>query len=301
MIYDVIIVGAGPAGLSAAIYTSRAQLKTLVIEGETQGGLVSTTEIVDNYLGMPGTTGLNMANSFYEHAKMFNAQFLKETVVYFKKENNGPFIVRTKDSGDFHSRTVIFAAGSTPLKLNVPGEDLPGVSYCATCDGAFSQGEEVFVVGGGESAAEEALYMSNIADKTTLLVRGPYSKASGVLQKKLKAAGVKILTNVKVESLEKSENNRLNVSLSTGRIKEVDSVFIAIGQSPNSELIKHYSEMHTCFPGFVKESNIAGLFVAGDLHNPEYRQVIIAAGDGARAGIDAVNHIVHQIETEQHS
>lgn len=295
MLLDVLIIGSGPAGLSAAIYSSRAGLSTTIIEGEIAGGLVTTTEKIDNYLGLPGSLGTDMAENFRNHSVSFGAKTVRaevESIMTTNDKFHGGrwFQTITKDGQVFNSRTVIFAAGSTPRKLGVKGEELSGVSYCATCDGIFSSDEPVIVIGGGESAAEEALYLAGLASSVDVLVRGDSWRASEVAVERLEAnpkVTIHMSTSVKeivgIEEVEK-------VILDNGKELIASGVFVSIGQDPNSITAKHHVTLFE--DGFIKNSNVDGFFVAGDISTPEYRQVIIAAGEGAKSGIDATNYIL---------
>ena len=283
---DIAIIGSGPAGLSASVYATRAGLSTFVYSGKTSGGLLTTTDQVDNYLGLPGSTGMGMAKSFLEHATEFGAQFISGSALEITQEADGSFLIQDDLGEAEHYRAVIFSAGSQPRKLGVPGEELEGVSWCAVCDGTFSEGEDVIVVGGGESAVEEAVYMSNIAAKVTVLVRGDDFRANqpavdALLSKpnvevRYKTSIVEILGDEAVES----------AKLSDGSSIPVYSIFEAIGQVPQSHVAENHAAIHE--DGFIKHSETEGFFVAGDVADPEYWQVAIAVGDGAKAAIDAI-------------
>lgn len=294
---DVLIVGSGPAGLSAAIYTSRAGLSTLIVEGSVSGGLVTTTEQIDNYLGMPGIAGLEMAKDFKKHATSFGAETVRgevASIVRYPATDDSIQHFRTElvDGTVHESKTVIYAAGSTPRKMGVPGEDLSGVSYCATCDGLFFEGETVAVVGGGESAAEEALYLAQIASSVHVLVRGDKWKASQTTVDRLTAhpAVTVHLSSAIDEVLGTDEVT--GVRLRDGNELEVTGVFVAVGQIPNSAAAGGHVTLFE--DGFIKDSSSPGFFPTGDIANPAYRQVVVAAGEGAKAGIDATEFILTQ-------
>lgn len=287
---DVLIVGSGPAGLSAAIYTSRAGLSTKILEGPVAGGLVTTTEEIDNYLGLPGSAGLDMAENFKSHAVKFGAEIVKgevESIISTKYY----FQTSTTDGKLFDSRTVIFAAGSTPRKLGVPGENLSGVSYCATCDGLFFSDDPVAVVGGGETAAEEALYLAGLASSVDVLVRGDAWKASAAAVARLEAhPKVTVHMSTRVEEVLEADGEVAGLRLNTGQELAVNGVFVAVGQDPNSVTASPHVTLYE--DGFINESEVPGFFPTGDIATPEYRQVIIAAGEGAKAGIDATNYLL---------
>lgn len=288
MKYDVLIVGSGPAGLSASVYTLRAGLSTLIIEGPQPGGLVSTTEQVDNYLGLYETTGVDMAEIFKKHAADLGAEFSFDKVSEISKSSESFFT--QLDSGEvIESRTVVYAAGSTPRKLGVPGEELDGVSYCATCDGLFFSDEPVAVVGGGESAFEEALYLSNLASTVDVLVRSSIKASDSLSSKISEKENVRVHLNSPVKEIH-GEGSVSEVELESGERLSVQGVFVSIGQDPNSSEAESFVKLYE--NGYILESQVAGFFIAGDIENPEYRQVIIAAGDGAKAGIDVSNFLL---------
>lgn len=308
-VIDVLIVGAGPAGLSAAVYASRAGLSTVVLTGDTAGGLLTTTEKIDNYLGMYGSDGDDMASIFTDHAVKFGADLIAASATRITRkdddtngENQSQFVTTVSDNAEgIHeilSRSVIYAAGSTPKKLGVPGEDLSGVSYCATCDGIFFSEQDVAVVGGGETAAEEAMYLSGLANTVNVIVRGDQWRANEPSVEKLKSTeNIDIRMGSSIASI-REENSTgdfdagmvSSIVLDDNSVLDVNGVFIAIGQSPNSELASPHSTLLE--DGFVKCSNVEGFFIAGDIAISEYRQVAVAVGDGAKAGIDATRYLM---------
>lgn len=288
---DVVVVGSGPAGLSAAIYTSRAGLSTLVASGDTQGGLLTTTEKVDNYLGLYGSEGIEMADNFLDHAKQFGAKIRKVSAQEIHINNEGVFETTFDNGKTIQSKSVIYAAGSNPRKLGVSGEDLNSVSYCATCDGSFFADEEVVVVGGGETAAEDALYLSQMCKKVTVLVRSAWRATEPAVHKLEEQENVEIRLGVNVSEILGENDNVKSVVLNNGETLDASGVFIAVGQEPNSKVAERHSSVYD--DGFIECSNVEGFFVAGDIKDPEYRQVVIAAGDGAKAGIDATRYVLN--------
>lgn len=287
--WDTIVVGAGPAGLSAALYASRAGLSTLLITGDTPGGLLTTTETIDNYLGMPEMSGEAMAETFFAHAQKFGATVIEDETTHIYK-NNGNFTVVTANGSEIMSQSVVYAAGSTPRKLHVPGEDLSGVSYCATCDGIFFAGDDVVLVGGGETAAEDALYLSALAESVTVLVRRDEWRASAPAVERLQdKENVHIRMSTEVEKIVGTEDVE-GVQLSNGEQLTAEGVFIAVGQNPNSAPAQDMTVLYT--DGFIEESLHDGFFVAGDVGTDSHRQVAIAVGDGARAGMDATDYVL---------
>lgn len=289
--FDTVIVGSGPAGLSAAVYVTRAGFSALIVQGESPGGLLTSTEQIDNYLGMYGATGMDMANSFQEHATKFGAETVFSNVVRIVKTDS-VFVTVLDDGSNILSRSVIFAAGSTPRKLGVPGEDLNGVSYCATCDGMFFAGEEVAVVGGGETAVEEALYLSQIASIVDVFVRSDWRASEPAVNNLLAQKNVVIHFGENITEIVGDNEGVSSIKTDLGKTYSVKGIFVAIGQSPNCETASDHVVLYE--NGFIKKSLVPGFFVCGDISNPEYRQVIIAAGDGAKAGIDNTKFLLTQ-------
>lgn len=286
--YDVIIVGSGPAGSSAAIYTSRAGLSTTIIAGANPGGLVATTDQVDNYLGMNGMSGVDMAEKFNDHAVAFGAELFYDEVKSIEKHAD-VFYVHTEGEELLSARSVIYAAGSTPKKLGVPGEDLPGVSYCATCDGNFFKNVPVVVIGGGEVAAEDALYLSHLSSSVTVLIRSEWRATPPAVEKLVAQENVTIREGVIVSEILGDEGKVSAVRLLDGSILDTKGVFVAIGQSPNSGVAGEHVVLFE--DRFIEHSSVPGFLVAGDICNRDYRQIAIAVGDGARAGIDATAYL----------
>lgn len=294
--YDVVIVGSGPAGLSAAVYARRAKLKTLVIEkaGYSGGQIVNTSE-VDNYLGLQGIEGFEMAMKFRTHAEYFEAEFLDDEVVNIQDKEDGTFDIVLKSEKAISTKTIILATGASYGKLNVPGEieyTGRGVSYCATCDGAFNKGKIVAVVGGGDVALEDALYLSNIADKVYLIHRRDELRGAKVLQDKVFAAdNIKFVPDTVVTSINGSDG--LVSSIDTKNVKTnmeenilVNGIFIAVGMKPNVSYINEMVQLDKVGYVMASEDGITskkGIFVAGDVRTKVLRQVITAVSDGANA------------------
>jgi thioredoxin reductase (NADPH) len=297
----VIILGAGPAGLVAALYTARAELAPLILTGMELGGQVSLTNTVENYPGFPeGISGTQLSELFQHQAERFGANFEFDSVtaVDLKKK---PFIVRTY-SKEFSADTLILATGASPVKLNVPGEELltgRGVSYCATCDGWFFKNKEVVVVGGGDSALEEGLFLTRFASKVRIVHRRDTFRAGAILQKRL-------AENPKIEVIFDSVVEKINgdgkvssVDLRNVKTKALtnlptDGVFVFIGHNPNTSLYHGQLEMDE--RGFLKvngnmETSIPGVFAAGEVGDPVYKQVITSAGFGAAAAIQASRYL----------
>jgi len=291
--YDVVIIGGGPAGLSASVYAKRAGLKTLTIESSPlMGGQVSTTYDVDNYLGLKGMSGMDMANAFADHAKALECEIITATVEKVEKKDGG-FAVHT-DEGDFETHTVIAAMGAKHATLGVPGEaELygMGVSYCATCDGAFFKGRTVAVVGGGDVAVEDAIYLARNCAKVYLVHRRDSLRAANSLQKSLMSLpNVEILWNTVINRINgEDEVTSITTSNNITGVKRdipVDGVFVAVGTVPVNEILKglvNLDEKGYVMSGEQCITGTPGIFVAGDLRTKKLRQIVTAVADGANA------------------
>lgn len=292
-VYDVAIIGSGPAGLSAAVYAGRARLHTLVIEQfPMSGGQVINTVDVDNYLGLKGIEGFEMAMKFREHADSFGAEFVTASVRSLRAEEPVKTIVCAE--GEYQARTVILATGATHRKLGVPGEEelaAKGVSYCATCDGAFFRGKTVAVVGGGDVAVEDALYLAKLCDKVYVIHRRDTLRANKAEQEALFAlSNIEMVWNTEVVSIEGSgqvEGARVRNN-HTGEVSllPLDGVFIAVGITPNSEPFRGVVEMDKggfIIAGEEGVTSAPGVFAAGDIRTKALRQIVTAVADGANA------------------
>lgn len=295
--YDLIIIGAGPAGLSAAVYGKRAGLDLLVIEKSPMGGgQVLTTYEVDNYLGLPGINGFDMGQKFEEHARAAGAEFLEAEVIGIEDLDEKK-VVHT-DQGDREARTLILAAGAHHAHLNVPGEEElagMGVSYCATCDGAFFRGKKVAVVGGGDVAVEDAIFLARFCEKVYVIHRRDQLRAAKTLQDKLFALpNVELCWNRVVKEIrgEDMVESLLLESTADGSQEtlEVNGVFIAVGILPDTEFCRDLVE---CNPaGYIVagedcRTSAAGIYAAGDARQKPMRQIITAVADGANAATSA--------------
>lgn len=311
MIYDLVIIGSGPAGLGAAIYAQRADLKTLVIEKEmVSGGQVLTTYEVDNYAGLPGINGFDLGMKFREHADKLGAEFAEDTVVRIEDADlSGELVEAAEVSGKlkqvvgekdtYLAKTVIIASGAHHRKLDVPGENAfsgMGVSYCATCDGAFFRNRTTAVVGGGDVAIEDAIFLARLCEKVYLIHRRDELRGARSLQKRLMALeNVEIIWDTVVESIEgngKVESLNLH-NRKTGEKKtlSVNGVFIAVGISPNSEPYRDL--LKTDGSGYIEagedgRTSVPGIFAAGDVRTKALRQIVTAVADGANcvAGVE---------------
>ncbi len=295
-LYDVIIIGSGPAGYTAALYASRANLSVLMFQGYEVGGQLMTTSDVENYPGFAeGILGPTLMEQFEEQARRFGTEMIPEdvTAVDFSKR---PFTI-TSDSGEYKARSVIIATGASAKWLNLPSEQQlrgRGVSACATCDGFFFKGKDVAVVGGGDTALEEALFLTRYANHVTLIHRRDSLRASKIMQDRaFKNPKISFLWNTVVtEVLGENAVTGLKVqNVKTGEVSElpVQGLFLAIGHQPNTDLFKGVINMDR--QGYIVPvehtmTNIPGVFAAGDVTDHRYRQAVTAAGDGCRAAID---------------
>lgn len=295
--YDLIIIGSGPAGLSAAIYGKRAGLKLLVLEkNPMSGGQVLNTYEVDNYLGMPGMDGFDMGTRFREHADKLGVEFREATALSLE-DRGGHKLIHT-NQGDLETRTAILATGAVHAMLGAPGEERlggRGVSYCATCDGAFFRGRTVAVVGGGDVALEDAIYLARTCEKVYLIHRRDELRGAMVLQQELKALpNVEILYSHVVEEILGGDAVEAVVlkdckTEDTFRLP-VAGVFVAVGIRPQTELVRGLAACDGS--GYVLAgedcaTDVPGLFAAGDVRRKPLRQIVTAVADGANAALSA--------------
>ena len=291
--YDLIIVGSGPAGLSAAVYGKRAGFSTLVIEANPMsGGQVLNTYEVDNYLGMPGISGFEMGMQFREHADRLGAEFAEGFVSGLEKEGDIWKVCTEKEV--YKAKAVILAAGATHRHLGVPGEQEltgRGVSYCATCDGAFFRNKVTAVVGGGDVAVEDAIFLARSCEKVYLIHRRDELRAAGSLQKQLFALpNVEILYHHTVQEIcgaQKVEKLVLrDLEAQTDRELAADGVFIAVGITPQTESFAGVADMDEggyLIAGEDCVTTTPGIFAAGDIRTKKLRQIVTAVADGANA------------------
>ena len=290
---DIIIIGSGPAGMGAAIYGKRAGLDTLVLEGTgMSGGQVTQTYEVDNYLGLPGVNGFDMAMTFQAHMEKLGADFEMGLVTGIEKKE-GYFKVITENNF-YETKTVILATGASHNKLNVPGEEElagMGVSYCATCDGAFFKGKTTMVVGGGDVAIEDAIFLARSCKKVYLVHRRDALRGAKILQDHLMSqSNIEIIWDTVVEAIEGEEQvekvKLLNKKTEEKSELNVDGIFIAVGIHPNTELFADFVETDKngyIIAGENCETSVPGIYVAGDTRTKELRQIITAVADGANA------------------
>jgi thioredoxin reductase (NADPH) len=302
-IYDVVIAGAGPAGMTAAVYTSRANLSTIMLERGIPGGQMANTEDVENYPGFDHILGPELSTKMFEHAKKFGAEYgygdIKEII------DEGDIKTIKAGSKEYKARAVIVATGAEYKKIGVPGEkELSGrgVSYCAVCDGAFFKGKELVVVGGGDSAVEEAVYLTRFASKVTVVHRRDELRAQKILQQRaFDNDKIDFIWNHTVKEIN-AENGKVGsvtlVSIENGEEQEfkTDGVFIYIGMLPLNESVKNLGITNE--DGYVEtngemETKVPGIFAAGDIREKSLRQIVTATGDGSLAA----QNVQHYLES----
>ena len=307
--YDVIIIGGGPAGLSAALYAGRARLSTLVIEKEKLGGQIVTTTEVENYPGgIEHETGPLLIDRMAAQATKYGAEKVFDTVTEVTLKGKTKKIKGLK--GEYKGKTVILATGAHARPLGIPGEQEftgKGLSYCATCDAAFFEELEVFVVGGGDSAIEEALFITNFARKVTIIYRGETLKAAKSIQEKaFKNPKIEFMYNSVITELRGDGilNSMTVHNSKTGETKDIEAdeddgtfgVFVFVGFIPHTELVTEQVKLDN---GYIKtdvnmKTNIAGVYAAGDVRAKSLRQVVTAAADGAIAAVQAEHYLSNQ-------
>src|SRR5690625_461797 len=307
-LYDVVIIGAGPAGMTAAVYASRANLDTLMLERGVPGGQMADTEAIENYPGFESVLGPDLSNKMFEHAQKFGAQYaygeVKEVVDHgdYKEVITGDKTYRTK--------TVIITTGAEYRKLGIPGEEElsgRGVSYCAVCDGAFFKDREIAVIGGGDSAVEEGMYLTRFAKKVTIIHRRDELRAQKILQDRaFENDKIEFIWDTVVEEIKEEDGKVGNLSLKnvkTGATSEfnTEGVFVYIGMVPLNDPFKSLNILNE--DGYIPtnenmETSIPGIFAAGDIREKELRQVVTATGDGSIAAEQAIKYL-ENLETEQ--
>lgn len=306
-VYDLVIIGAGPAGLAAGLYGARARLSTLIIEKDKTGGQIVTTDEVANYPGsIHDATGPSLIARMVEQAEEFGVERAKDTVVSFDFDSKVKKIVGEKE--EYLAKSVIIATGANPKKLGAPGEKEltgKGVSYCATCDGAFFEEMQVFVIGGGDSAVEEAMYLTRFADKVTIVHRRDALRAAKSIQEKAFANPKidfrwnSVIEEIKGDGIVESVVFRDTV---TNELEQYDAdedfgtfgIFVFTGYIPNTDIFK--GKVQTADSGYIQtnelmETNYPGVFAAGDCREKLLRQVVTATADGAIAAVMAEKYI----------
>ncbi len=298
--YDLIIIGSGPAGLSAAVYAKRAGLNMIVIEkNPVSGGQIIDTYEVDNYLGIPGVNGFDLGMKFREHADKLGTEFVNDTVTGIECVSEGsdtkaPVYKVKTDNGDYETHTVILATGAHHSKLGVPGEEEyigKGVSYCATCDGAFYRGKVTAVNGGGDVAVEDAIFLSRFSSKVYLIHRRDELRAAKILQDEMFGIpNIEVIWDSVVKEI-KGEGKVTSLHIENVKTKEekdvaVDGIFVAIGIHPSTDLfadVVKCDEQGYVIAGEDGATSAPGIFVAGDSRKKRLRQIVTAVADGANA------------------
>ncbi len=306
--HDLVILGSGPAGLSAALYAARADLEPLVLTGFTLHGQASTTDIIENYPGFPeGISGPELGQLFQSQAERFGAKIEMDHAVKADLSEK-PILLETY-SKQYKLKALIITTGATHRKLGVPGEEKlagRGVSYCGTCDGWFFKGKDIVVVGGGDSALEEGLFLTRFANSVTVIHRRDELRAGAILQNrafanpKIKFIWDSVVTEILGENAVSGVKLR-NVKTEEEKIHETDGVFIFIGHYPNSQLFADQLERDE--EGYIvinnsMETTVPGVFAAGEVADPYFRQVITSAGMGAAAAIKATRYLEEMDEKE---
>lgn len=308
-----LILGSGPAGYTAAIYAARADLKPVMYTGMEPGGQLTTTTEVDNFPGYPdGVDGPTMMVELQKQAERFGTEVRigMATAVRFSDEPGGIHIITIDDTTEVEAETVIIATGASAKYLNIPSEQRlrgGGVSACAVCDGFFYKGQEVAIVGGGDTAAEEASYLANICKKVTMLVRKDHMRASKAMQHRVHSLkNIDLRYNTEVEEIlgdQVVEGLRM-VNTKTGEREEIPitGFFVAIGHKPNTDIFKGQLDMdatgYILTKGKSTKTNKPGVFASGDVQDKEYRQAVTAAGTGCMAALDAERYLA-TVETPQ--
>ena len=289
--YDIIIVGAGPAGMTSALYALRANKKVLVLEAKSYGGQIINANLVENYPGLPNVSGFEFANNLYNQIKDLGVELKYETVIRIEEDKR---VITNKDS--YKGKAIILATGVENRKLNIDKEEEfigKGISYCATCDGNFYKKKDVAVVGGGNTALEDALYLSNICNKVYLIHRRDSFRGESKYLDELKSkSNVEIITNSNVIKI--NGNDKLeSIELDNGNILEISGLFIAVGQEPKNEIFKNIIELDNGYIASVDgvHTNIDGIYVAGDTRVKDLRQLTTAVSDGSIAATTALKEM----------
>ncbi len=302
--WDVLIVGGGPAGLTAGLYAARANLRTVLVERLLPGGELLNTDIIEDYPGFISTTGRELAELMEQHAVKFGLKIEQGTVQRISRDDGG-FFTRTEEGPTFHSKTVILTAGGTPRKLEVPGEEElagRGVSYCAVCDGPLFRGKEVAVIGGGDSAFQEGLYLTRHASKVNIVHRRNEFRAQPILQDKAREnEKINFITDAVVDEIGGSPNvewaKLRNTKDGSMQTVPLEGVFVFIGFTPNVGMFDEHLDHDE--QGFLitndhMETRVPGLYAAGDVRTQLARQITTAVGDATTAAIAAEQYIEDQ-------
>jgi thioredoxin reductase (NADPH) len=305
-VYDVVIIGAGPAGMTAAVYASRAELKTVLLERGVPGGQMANTEEVENFPGFTMITGPELSSKMFEHAQKFGAEYKFGDIK--SVELDGDIKILKTSSEDIYTKSVVIATGAEYKTIGVPGEDLlrgRGVSYCAVCDGAFFKERELYVIGGGDSAVEEGVFLTKYASKVTIVHRRDELRAQKILQDRaFKNDKIDFIWDTELQSIN-GDSRVESITLKdkkTGEeyTKDADGVFIYIGMLPLTSPFKDLGILNE--NGYIEtneemETKIPGIFAAGDVREKSLRQIVTATGDGSLAAQNA-QHYLEKLEDE---
>lgn len=308
-IYDVIIVGAGPAGMTAAVYASRANLDTLMIERGVPGGQMVDTELVENYPGYDSILGADLANKMFEHAKKFGAEYAYGEVKEVTDE--GDYKIIKAGDKEYKTKAIIIATGAQYKKLGIEGEaELTGrgVSYCAVCDGAFFKERELIVIGGGDSAVEEGIYLTRFAKKVTIVHRRDQLRAQKIIQQRaFENEKIDFIWDTVAEKINGENGKVSSVTLKNVKTGEtydhpIDGVFIYIGMDPLSEPFKSLGIVNE--DGYIPTdenmlTSVPGIFAAGDIRAKDLRQIVTATGDGSIAAESAIKYVEELAERQK--
>lgn len=300
--HDIIIIGAGPAGLTAALYAGRAELKTLLIEKYFQGGQMVTTSDIENYPGIMSVLGPDLSNDMFKQAQEFGTQVEFAEVLDIQVEGDIKRVITATET--YEAKVVMLSMGTVSRKLGLPNEEMlvgRGISYCAYCDGGFYKDKVVAVVGGGDTAVEDALYMSRIAKKVYLIHRRDSLKAVSYLQKKLFESNVEIIWDSQVTQIHSDQSvtgiELTNLKEGTSKDIDVDGVFVAVGSVPLTNFVKDLVELDEAGYIIADEkcaTSVDGIFAIGDVRQKDLRQIVTAAADGAIAVNQAQTYLFKQ-------
>jgi thioredoxin reductase (NADPH) len=299
--YEIVIIGAGPAGLAAGLYAARARRRTLIFERKVTGGQISLTSDIENYPGIESINGFDLAQAMQQQAEKYGLSTAYADVTAIDQDADARHVVSTTE-GDYRAQAVIITGGADYNKLGVPGEERLtgfGVSYCATCDGAFFRGKSVAVIGGGDAAMDEGIFLTRFVEEVTVIHRRDKLRASAILQERAFAnPKIKFIWNTVVEEIlgEDHVSGARVRDVVTGEERELpfDAVFVFIGLTPNTGYLRNKLNMDVGGHIFVNEwmeTDVPGLYAAGDVRANSARQVVTAAGDGATAAIRADQYI----------
>ena len=302
-VVPVAIIGSGPAGLSAALYIARAGMKAFLFGGPTPCGQLTQTTFIENWPGREKVLGIDLMHDIKRQAEFFGACIINDTITSVDF-SVWPFIMKTEEGREFKALSVILATGAHPKTLSIPGEKKywgKGVTTCAVCDAPFFVDKDVVVVGGGDSAAEEAFELAPYARKVTVIVRGDSMRAAVAMQQRMLAFdNIEIQYNKQLKAIYGDENNVQSIDIYDSKLnslenRPMDGVFLAIGHTPNSEIFKKYLKVddfgYVVMTGRSQAASIPGVFAAGELQDPTYRQAAVAAGEGIKAALDVTSFL----------